>query len=219
MSLVTSAPNISQCVAAQIRAFRRRQDLTLAQLADKCAELGAPQLSFSSLANIERGATAESRRKPRDVSLDELAILARALNVPPVMLLFPIGTSERVQITPEVEITAWDAAQWFSGELFLTPDVETHLATPVYLFRQHTKWMDDFLGAGEAERDSRRAETEQALRSVRAEMRRHGLTPPNLPPELKHIDETRALRLAATGSLTAEAEVIPPVPGPADNED
>lgn len=207
MSLVTSASKITQCLAAQVRTYRRRQDLTLAQLAEKCAELGAPQLSYSALANIERGATADAKRKPRDVSLDELAVLARALDVPPVMLLFPIGTGQRVEITPGFDITAWDAAQWFSGELFLAPEGSSHFATPVYLYRQHAEWVDKFIAAPEAEQDKLREATEQMLQNIRAEMRRHGITPPDAPAEFPNVDQGSAVRMSAVATLSAGGEV------------
>ena len=211
MSKVTSAPTPSQTVAARIRAFRKRRDLTLNQVADECAALGAPQLSFAALANIERGATAESRRKPRDVSLDELMVLARVFKVAPALLIFPLGDDEQFAITPDWSMTTWDAYRWFTGESYPGEDVAEHWAVPIYLYRKHESLRDEHAFTklyveNHPDQDSPVAQQQYAdiqrlwgqIKDVRAEMRRHGLTPPPAAGDIQGIDD--APRMFLTGS-------------------
>lgn len=204
MSLVTNAANLSQTVAARIRVFRKRQNLTLNQLADTCAGLGAPQLSFSALANIERGATAESKRKPRDVSLEELLIIARALGIAPALLMFPVGEQDEIQVLPGVAASPWDALQWFAGYNVASgqPEFAETWRVPLFLYRKHELLRDerilaitsfdgledipeDVIQHGKAEADRLWSE----IKDVRADMRRHGLTPPAAEGDIEGIDD------------------------------
>ncbi|SDY84775.1 hypothetical protein SAMN05661080_04795 [Modestobacter sp. DSM 44400] len=78
------------------------------QLADATATLGHP-LPRSVIANLESG-----RRDT--VSVAELLVLARALEVPPLQLVFPIGREAMNEVLPGTVIPTWLAAQWFTGE-------------------------------------------------------------------------------------------------------
>src|SRR5206468_1120492 len=66
------------------------------------------------LRRIERG--------ERRVDLDELVALAKALGVPPLWLVLPVGVVERTEILPGVVRDTWEAAQWFTGEAPLTTE-------------------------------------------------------------------------------------------------
>jgi transcriptional regulator with XRE-family HTH domain len=82
-------------------------------LADETERLGYP-ISRAALANYESG-----RKKGLDVA--ELLVLAAALKVPPIVLLYPELPDGVVEVLPGVTATSWDAAAWFSGEE-LSPD-------------------------------------------------------------------------------------------------
>lgn len=104
-------------VAGRIRFYRRARELTVQGLARECERLGMPELTEASLWNIERRAT--SPRKHRRVSVEELLLLARALRVPPLVLVsaplaarcgkcsnqpppgFTCNTCNRATVTPE----------------------------------------------------------------------------------------------------------------------
>jgi hypothetical protein len=58
-----------------------------AELAARCAELGAGHLTENVIENIESGRRDKQGRRRRDVTVDELLTLAVALNVAPVHLL------------------------------------------------------------------------------------------------------------------------------------
>lgn len=189
-------------MAQQIRAFRKRRNLTLAQLATECERLGAPQLSLSALANIERGQTSESKRRRRDVSVDELMVLAKALDVAPLLLLFPVGAEDAIEYLPGQVVSPWDAAKWFSGEAYDSADVDTYWAIPLHLFRQHDRVLAEYFAAlamiemiqvapgstSESQLKDAAENALAALRRVRAEIRGHSLTPPPVAENLKYID-------------------------------
>jgi transcriptional regulator with XRE-family HTH domain len=98
-------------VAAQLRHYRDIRGLSAQDLTDRCAELG---FTFPRpvLSNLENG-----RREA--VSVAELIILARALDVSPLQLVTPAGRQDAIELFPGDERPVWDAARWFTGEIDL----------------------------------------------------------------------------------------------------
>lgn len=87
-----------------------RGDRTGQWLADRTAELGHP-ISRTTISELEGD---EGRRK--HVTTAELAILAAALNVPPIVLLYPgPDYGEYIDVLPGRPVRKIDAVQWFSG--------------------------------------------------------------------------------------------------------
>lgn len=76
-------------------------------LAERCEELGSP-LQRSSLANLETG-----RRE--SIAIHEVAVLAAAIGVPPIRLLFDIE-GDSVEALPGLPTLPWSALKWWSGE-------------------------------------------------------------------------------------------------------
>lgn len=72
-------------------------------LADETERLGHP-IGRSVLANLENG------RRPT-LSVAELIVLAKALRVPPLLLLFPVGHVEEVELPPHGKVSTWFASQ------------------------------------------------------------------------------------------------------------
>lgn len=188
-------------------------------LSDRCAALGHP-IHRSVIAKLEKGI------RPA-ISLSELLVLAKALGVTPVQLVFPIGIDELTEVLPGVTIGTWAGAKWFTGEQPFPaqgPDGRWYLsstaekdwqegAAAVDYHRWHDRYLSDrgaALGeAGAARKAAEVAETaaerdahlqratmadnniraaEQHLRTTRASLRRLGLNPPELTPDLSHID-------------------------------
>lgn len=77
----------SDIAAARIREVRRKRGLTAAQLAKRCADIGASEITAQSVSNIETGRRDKEGRRRRFVTVDELVALAVALEVAPVHLL------------------------------------------------------------------------------------------------------------------------------------
>ena len=204
---MTNAPTVSQSLAEQIRAFRKRRNMTLNQLAEVCERLGAPQLSFSALANIERGQTAKSTRRRREVSIDELAVLARALQVPPALLLFQVGAATEVELTPGLVVKPWEAVKWWTAEAYLQGDAETYWSIPIFLFRTHDRLIAQlgelladrlFANRDDAEKARRTQEadlTVQRIRDVRGQMRAEGLIPPEMDADMAFIDQRQHVQM------------------------
>lgn len=86
------------------------------QLSDACAEIGHP-IARSVLANFESG------RRPT-VSVPELLVLAKALEVPPIALVFPVGYEEETEVLPGRVEHPVTGLRWASGEGFLPEEGE-----------------------------------------------------------------------------------------------
>lgn len=216
---------LSDVVAQRVVLLRKRRNLTREQLAGRCEALGYAALTGPALANIETGRRLPDGRRRRDVTVDEIAALASALDVPPLLLMFPVGEgADPVPVIPGRSVPAWAGARWFSGDVYADDrlplaDQEagslignakawTSAAAPIHLFRAHDKLIGDYvdvmiskLFSAPEDDPERQKELAQAtalvfrLRGLRGEMRRHGLTPPELDEELRHIDERRHVYL------------------------
>lgn len=203
------------------RTHRRdgRPKMTAKELAERCAAEGLP-LDRAVIAKLEKGIR-------QTVSVAEVLVLGRALGVPPIELIFPIGHQELYEVLPGKEMGTWQAAKWFSGEdVFLIraadgewdsseEDDRAHQRSAAFAYRWHDRYVKYFLrsdaaakaerrAAGAAETDAERdahlrlaaAEDRQhqsdrrQLRQHREQMRREGLTPPQMWGVLADIDDT-----------------------------
>jgi transcriptional regulator with XRE-family HTH domain len=100
---------------------RKRAKITGKQLADRTIELGYP-IPHATIANIENG-----RRE--SLTVQELAVLARALAVPPVMLMYDTDPGpELVEVLPERHVTPFQATEWYTGEAALPEAEQSHTA-------------------------------------------------------------------------------------------
>lgn len=111
------------------------------QLSDACTELGHP-IARGVLANFESG------RRPT-VSLAEVLVFARALRVPPLLLVFPLGEEESPEALPGEPASAWSALKWFTGEADRLPgDTEaTSDTVTVRLYRDHDRLVEEWRNA------------------------------------------------------------------------
>lgn len=80
----------SEVVAARVKEARKRRGWNATQLAQRCAEIGAPELTAQAIANIENGRRDATGRRRRHVTVDEVLALAIALDVAPVHLMVPL---------------------------------------------------------------------------------------------------------------------------------
>lgn len=90
--------SISDVIADQIRALRKRKGLSREEIAAAARDAGAPEsFTATALGNIETGRRDAQGRRRRDVSVDELLWLAAAAELPPLALLgeaaAPFGAS------------------------------------------------------------------------------------------------------------------------------
>jgi len=89
-------------------AIKRARGKRSAQwLADRTAELGYP-ITRAQIANYESG-----RKQSLDIA--ELIVVAAALDMSPVTLVYPGPYEQGIELLPGVEASEFEAAQWFSG--------------------------------------------------------------------------------------------------------
>lgn len=180
----------SRVVGRQVKRLRKRQGISAQRLADRCTELGALGFNRSVIANIE------SRRE--DVGVDELMILAAALNTPPTLLLAPLGDNQKVAVTPKTIIHPHLLLDWMTGggplcntnqtaRLHPWRDEETpdwrEASLPIWMFQQFRKYQE---AADEASRGQVAAAFDKALGALSQHvevMERSGLTVPAMPAD------------------------------------
>lgn len=181
---------LSDVVAEQVAQLRKLSGLTREQVAARCADLGRPALTFGVLGSIETGRPDANGQRRREVTVDELVVLAKVLGVPPVLLVCPVGHVRSIEVLPGVDISPWPAAQWFTGEAPWPGGDESEVwrrgAVPLALHRWHANYAQQWNLSDDAE--GRRI-LEAALALNRRDMRRHGITPPVLTENLRHVDE------------------------------
>lgn len=181
--------------------------ITTQAIADRTGELGHP-IDRSVIAKLEKG-------HRQSITVPELFVLARALEVPPTLLLLPIGAAETVEVSPGYEVSVADALLWLTGTRPLPEeqwDEASGGTSTVASFQVHQARLDSWFwsryyarglrdGSIDAARWARQgretpemldAAAEKAaaeLRALRAAMRSRSLVPPPLPPDLADLDE------------------------------
>ena len=102
--------NASDLAGRRIREARQRHGWTVRELADRCAKAGASQVSSAVITNLET-----RRRASRQVTVEELLVLAHVLAVPPAQLMIPLDAGEELEILPGVTMGPLEAAGWIAG--------------------------------------------------------------------------------------------------------
>lgn len=92
----------SDRVAGRVQEFRQSRGMTVTHLAERCAELGMPELTAQVIYKLEGRRKAPSGR-PRPVTVDELVVLARALGVPVGRLLYGDDGTRYPSTSPEAQ--------------------------------------------------------------------------------------------------------------------
>jgi transcriptional regulator with XRE-family HTH domain len=205
--------SVREAAAIGRRVARRRTALGLSaqDVADRCARLGMNSLTRQVLSRLEHG-----RREA--VSTAELAVVAAALEMAPVLLLYPVGLADTVEYLPGRMAEPFDAARWWGDEAFLTEDGEIQARSrpsAIMLFSDHEivlAELQKIAGQGRtvseaeywrlrrqpgkpgalSEEDRTLVLAVVGLREMRETIRAHGLEPPGLPPSLKWVDEPGA---------------------------
>ena len=209
---MTSA-RASDLVAQRIKHARTQHAWTAKDLAERCADLGAPEISAAVIANIETGRRDDDGNRRRDVSIDEVLILALALEVPPAFLFVPLNGHDELQVTPTRSMGAFTAAAWVDGaddairSLSGQPYPESpedrerwaqwrRSARPLALLRNIWLWLADFDVVRKAHPEAWAKGYDLTLEPVQAVARlvewlvSLGYTPPPLPRDV--IERIRA---------------------------
>lgn len=95
-------------VAERIRNTRRAQRLSVRALADRTVELGHP-VTRQALVNLEGG-------RKGTLSIDDLFVIAHALAVNPLYLVFdPLQMGRPLEVLPDLTVPEWEAFRWASS--------------------------------------------------------------------------------------------------------
>jgi transcriptional regulator with XRE-family HTH domain len=106
---VTSS-NASDLAGRRIRDARQRRGWSAKELAERCAEAGAPHITPTVITNLET-----RRRATREITLDEVLIIAAVLDVPPLKLILPVDPGEGLEVVPGVHLDELAAVDWIVG--------------------------------------------------------------------------------------------------------
>ncbi|MFE8013644.1 helix-turn-helix domain-containing protein [Streptomyces antibioticus] len=154
MAIPESGPAAAQ-VARNIQRVRKARQLKQSDVSERLAAAGRPTLP-TVVSKIERG--------ERRIDVDDLVAFGRALDVPPVLLLFPLGEESDVEVLAGQSVPTWDAFRWFVGEAPFPGDLGTphgeidettglaewyeptwkEGAAPVALWREHAERVSDW---------------------------------------------------------------------------
>ncbi|QAY63726.1 XRE family transcriptional regulator [Xylanimonas allomyrinae] len=139
MSQESWGPKWTATVGAQVRMLREPAGFgSVQKLADRCAVLGFP-IPRSTIANMENG------QRP-NVTVQEVAVLAAALGVPPVRLLYPIREgATAIEVLPTIEQLPFDALEWFVGLNGLTEELPSN-TDDLDLVREEGRLARDVVG-------------------------------------------------------------------------
>lgn len=110
------------------------------RLADECKKLGL-DISRATISDLEN-------HRRANFGIPELLVMARALDIPPLLLIFPVGSKEETEVLPGESRPTFRAALWFTGEaasparatddgeVIVEPD-RTGEGRPLALYRTH----------------------------------------------------------------------------------
>jgi transcriptional regulator with XRE-family HTH domain len=195
------ASTVSDAIGEQVARARHRRGWTQQHLAERIAEHGG---------HLDRGAVAKIESRTRGVSLDEWLLLAAALNVPPPLLLVPLGVGDAVAVTPRGHVHPCAALVWLCGESALvSPDFADGQADaewaewlrgaePLTLYRELRPLQADLRQAAQAVRRAEAVGAEEQTRQARQtyadalerlyehlrKIRHEGLSPPPVAPAI-----------------------------------
>lgn len=99
-------------IGEQVRKLRGKRSAQ--QVSDRTKDLGY-HVGRATISELETG-----RRK--SIPVTDLVILAAALGVPPVSLIYPDIPDGPVEVLPGHSVSSSDAMQWFDGDRTLTQD-------------------------------------------------------------------------------------------------
>ena len=115
----------SSQIGARLRTLRSAAGMSAQKVSDRCTELGFP-IPRSTIANIESG-------RKESLPIHEISVLAAALGVPPVALLFPMDAPDPVQVLPGQWKDPFIGWLWFSeAELAIPGMSELEWNAPDY---------------------------------------------------------------------------------------
>lgn len=173
----------SDIAGKRIREAREAKKWRIKDLAGQCAKAGDEHLTADVLTNLE------TRRKPRQLTVDELLTLAHVLDVPPIQLISPLRAGERLRITPGRIMDVLEAAEWLGNEdeeslhLWPGPNPASMLRYVRYLSRLIRTGPDRLEDSGNAKARDMMIKRGQRIGGTLGRLADLGYETPELDPE------------------------------------
>jgi transcriptional regulator with XRE-family HTH domain len=101
----------SDLAGRRIGEIRQKRGWTRKELADRCDRTGASDITATVITNLET-----RRRASRQITIDELLVLAYVLEVPPLYLLAPADGTEKLQIARDLQKDSIEAGAWIADD-------------------------------------------------------------------------------------------------------
>jgi len=193
----------TRLTGAEVRRYREGR-MTADQLAAAVTDLGM-RYTRAQVTNLEAG-----RRD--SITTGELAILSAALGVPRLLLEYPLGRVDVVEVLPGIEVSPLVALHWAeTGRLGaryadVVEPARDEVAHVIERYRRHRELIGAWqMASGKAMYIRHHQEGDEAaneladiehrqrflvgsLWDIRDAMRARSLTPPELPAELAYLD-------------------------------
>jgi transcriptional regulator with XRE-family HTH domain len=159
------AADLHARIAAAIKK-QRGSERSAQDIADRTAELGYA-MSRAQIANYESG-----RKKNLDIA--ELLIIAAALDIPPLVLLYPDLPAGDVEIIPNCPGNSFDAYLWAAGLVppFLNTGTPSKGSQLIAAVRRRHELMADLAGLLVEKSKARNDTARESLASRQAELTR-----------------------------------------------
>ena len=134
---------LTHSIATEVRRRRKARKWSAQRLSDECAKAGM-EIARSLISDLEMGRRAH-------ISVAEWLVIAKALDVAPILLVFPFGVQEETEVVPGEIRPTFAAARWATAERpFPGPDDAAYLAgiadawnystgNPMELYRAHDR--------------------------------------------------------------------------------
>ncbi|MGW1996181.1 helix-turn-helix domain-containing protein [Embleya sp. NPDC001921] len=197
-------PHLTRLIAGEVRRIRKEMGMSAQRLADRCAELGYP-VPRNVIANLESG-------RKESVSVAELLVVAEALEVPPVLLLFPVGHAHGTHRAPARDREPlMGAVRWFTGEQGERTDLWAcdpyyENARPLRLYREHEV-------AVRLARDSEQRALSEEHRATQADSQADRAAALQAADFQKHVRDAQLERIRRIRAfLHHEGLLLPPMP-------
>lgn len=181
--------------------------MTAQALADRCAELGHP-LDRSVIAKLEKG-------HRHTVTVADVLIIATALGVSPLELIYPIGEDDTTEALPGKPRPTWATVRWLTGwAAFPTPDTRATGNPLVGDDDDNRRWMADrtLPLPMHLEHDGLLLEVERQTYRVSVIRARIDPQDPHLGDEVERLDLSERRLARHREEMRRQGYVPPPLP-------
>jgi transcriptional regulator with XRE-family HTH domain len=128
--------NWTRVIGENVRSIRKARKLSTQSLSDICSERVGYAVPRNTIVNLETG-------RKESLSVQELVVIALALDTPPVVLLYPLD--QDVEIAPgeprnPFHAVEWFAGKWSAGEASELTDSGHPAADQLRVLRDYVEW-------------------------------------------------------------------------------